>query len=188
MNKTRTKLTEIVQRIEPYDDRERLDQARVLAWIESGAELYRLRRPDVPVQHLVSYAVVTDRRRGSLLLLDHRKANLWVPAGGHVEQDEDPRDAAVRELAEELGTRAALVATVAALPLFLSVTQTRGTGRHTDVSLWYVVAGDEQMWLDADQREFRGYRWQSFAEILATEVTELDPEMHRFVHKLQGRV
>jgi 8-oxo-dGTP pyrophosphatase MutT (NUDIX family) len=188
MNKTRTSLRDIVERIEPFDGREAADIADVLAWIDSGAEVYRRERPDVLAKHLVSYVVVVDQVRASVLLLHHVKADLWVPAGGHVEVGEDPHEAAERELVEELGPRAGLVATVASLPLFVTVTKTRGLGSHTDVSLWYVVAGDERMWIDPDPREFRAQRWQRYDSVLATDIDELDPEMHRFIGKLQGRV
>ncbi len=35
--------------------------------------------------------------RGRLLLHRHRKLDMWLPPGGHVERDELPDDAAVRE-------------------------------------------------------------------------------------------
>lgn len=188
MNKTRTSLSEIVEHISPWDAQEQADKVAVLAWIESGAQLYRLQPPDVPMQHLASYVVVIDHARQLVLLLDHIKANLWVPAGGHVEVGEDPREAAERELAEELGSRAAMVTTIASLPLFVTRTSTRGLGSHMDISLWYVVAGDQRMWLDPDRREFRGHRWLTFDEVLETDTGTLDPAMHRFIHKLRGRM
>ncbi len=188
MNKSRTNLHEIIAHIEPVDEVERIAVRRVLDWVESGAELYRRAKPDIPLQHLVSYFVLVDRTRKSLLLMDHIKAGLWLPTGGHVEPDEDPHDTVIRELDEELGPRAALVASVAAVPLFVTVNRTRGQGPHTDVSLWYVVSGDANMWLDPDPREFAGHKWMSFAEVLATDISQLDPGMHRFVTKLQGRL
>jgi 8-oxo-dGTP pyrophosphatase MutT (NUDIX family) len=121
-------------------------------------------------------------------MMDHVKAGLWVPPGGHVWPGEDPFDAAGRELVEELGVKAAQVSTVANLPLFITVTPTRGTGSHTDVSLWYVVAADERMWLDVDQREFNGHRWMKFDEVLAMDPETTDPELNRFVRKLQARL
>jgi 8-oxo-dGTP pyrophosphatase MutT (NUDIX family) len=188
MNKSRTSLRDIIERVEPFDEREAADIANVLAWLKSGAEVYRRAKPDVPPKHLVSYVVVVDQARRSVLLLDHVKADLWVPPGGHVEPNEDPYDAAVRELAEELGPRAALVASVARLPLFVTMTRTRGVGSHLDVSLWYVVAGDERMWLEPDPREFRGHRWAGYEDVLAMDTGELDAGMHRFIRKLQRRV
>ncbi|MDB5178846.1 MAG: mismatch repair protein MutT [Patescibacteria group bacterium] len=174
--------------MEPFDAREREDRTDVLDWIDDGADLFRRQKPDIPPKHLVSYVVVVDGARRSMLLMEHIAAGLWLPTGGHVEPDEDPYRTAVRELGEELGAKALQVASVADLPLFVTVTQTQGAGIHTDVSLWYVVAGDEKMWLDVDPREFRGYRWMSFDEVLAMDSGMLDPQTHRFVRKLQSKL
>lgn len=47
--------------------------------------------------------------RGSVLLLLHRKLGKWLPPGGHVEANELPDEAAVREVFEETGVRVELV-------------------------------------------------------------------------------
>jgi 8-oxo-dGTP pyrophosphatase MutT (NUDIX family) len=46
---------------------------------------------------------------GKVLLHLHRKLGIWLPPGGHIEQDELPDDAAVREVFEETGLRVELV-------------------------------------------------------------------------------
>jgi len=46
---------------------------------------------------------------GQVLLHYHRKLGKWLPPGGHVEDNELPDDAAVREVFEETGVRAHLV-------------------------------------------------------------------------------
>jgi 8-oxo-dGTP pyrophosphatase MutT (NUDIX family) len=38
-----------------------------------------------------------------VLLIHHRKLNKWLPVGGHIELDEDPEQAALREAREESG-------------------------------------------------------------------------------------
>lgn len=38
-----------------------------------------------------------------LLLIKHKKLGLWLPIGGHIEKDEVPDDAMVREAREEVG-------------------------------------------------------------------------------------
>jgi len=40
---------------------------------------------------------------GKILLIHHRKLNKWLPLGGHIELDEDPEIAALREAKEESG-------------------------------------------------------------------------------------
>lgn len=46
---------------------------------------------------------------GKVLLHYHRKLEMWLPPGGHIEQDELPDDAAVREVYEETGLRVELM-------------------------------------------------------------------------------
>jgi 8-oxo-dGTP pyrophosphatase MutT (NUDIX family) len=38
-----------------------------------------------------------------VLLIHHRQLNKWLPVGGHIELDEDPEQAALREAREESG-------------------------------------------------------------------------------------
>jgi 8-oxo-dGTP pyrophosphatase MutT (NUDIX family) len=47
--------------------------------------------------------------RAQVLLHRHALLGLWLPCGGHVEPDELPDDAAVREVEEESGVRVRLV-------------------------------------------------------------------------------
>lgn len=46
---------------------------------------------------------------GGVLLHWHRKLGMWLPPGGHIERDELPDDAAVREVLEETGVEVELV-------------------------------------------------------------------------------
>lgn len=38
-----------------------------------------------------------------ILLVDHKKIGKWMPIGGHIELDEDPEEALLRETQEECG-------------------------------------------------------------------------------------
>ncbi len=42
---------------------------------------------------------------GRICLAHHKKLDLWVPPGGHIELDEDPDQALFREIEEETGLR-----------------------------------------------------------------------------------
>jgi 8-oxo-dGTP pyrophosphatase MutT (NUDIX family) len=46
---------------------------------------------------------------GKVLLHRHRKLGMWLPPGGHIEEDELPDEAAVREVFEETGVAVELV-------------------------------------------------------------------------------
>jgi 8-oxo-dGTP pyrophosphatase MutT (NUDIX family) len=52
------------------------------------------------IDFTVAIFVVQDRK---ILLILHRKLNKWLPLGGHIELDEDPEIAALREAREESG-------------------------------------------------------------------------------------
>jgi hypothetical protein len=80
-DQARARLLELVGAIEPWDDPERAHLKTAMRWIASEAPLYRVRKPDVPAMHLVSYFVVLDDTHGQLLLVAHRKAGLWLPTG-----------------------------------------------------------------------------------------------------------
>jgi 8-oxo-dGTP pyrophosphatase MutT (NUDIX family) len=48
-------------------------------------------------------------RQGRVLLHWHRKLGMWLPPGGHIERDELPDEAALREVLEETGIEVELV-------------------------------------------------------------------------------
>lgn len=56
--------------------------------------------------------------RGRVLLLWHRKLQMWLPPGGHIEAGELPDTAAVREVLEETGLKVELVSapTITGIP------------------------------------------------------------------------
>ncbi|AYF75282.1 NUDIX domain-containing protein [Nocardia yunnanensis] len=173
--------------ITALDDVEQDAQKFVLGWIDSGAPLFRVRKPADPPTHLCSYAVIFDRQRRSVLLADHVKANAWLPPGGHVDPDEDPRVTVLREAHEELGIEAQFDSVCGGEPLFLTVTQTRGDHSHTDVSFWFALAGDEDMTLRRDPAEARELRWWPIDDAaLWQPVEQFDPGMMRFLDKLRA--
>jgi len=47
---------------------------------------------------------------GAVALHEHDKLEMWLPAGGHLDRDELPHEAALRETEEELGFSVDLVA------------------------------------------------------------------------------
>jgi 8-oxo-dGTP pyrophosphatase MutT (NUDIX family) len=176
----RATIADIVRSIQPYDALEQAHLAATIAWIESDAPLYRSAKPATPPQHLVSYFVVFDPTTDHLLLVDHKKAGLWLPSGGHVEPGEHPHTTVTRELWEELHLRADFLFPQ---PIFLTVTQTVGTTvGHTDVSLWYVLRGDERHEIEYDRDEFQQIAW---FPLDALPLERADPHMQRFATKLR---
>lgn len=63
--------------------------------------------PEAEREFTASALVVED---GRVLLVDHPSLGRWVQPGGHVEPGETPDEAAIREVGEETGVVASLVA------------------------------------------------------------------------------
>jgi 8-oxo-dGTP diphosphatase len=178
----RNRIKQIVQSIKPLDALEGEHIFNAVAWIESGDEIFRIEKPATLSKHFVSYFVLIDPDKKKMLLMDHIKAGLFLPTGGHVEKDEDPRATVEREIQEELNITADFILKD---PFFLTQTITVGTtAGHTDVSLWYVLKADSTKELHYDPQEFHGYKWFDYGEIPSTDISKLDPHMHRFAKKL----
>lgn len=175
----RNGIRDLVLAIQPLDDIERQHIDFVLKWIQSGVEIYRTVKPATPPTHLVSYFLVFSPEQFKVLLVDHKKAGLWLPSGGHVELDEDPKETVIREAKEELGIEAEFLFEE---PLFVTVTKTVGNiAQHTDVSLWYVLKWNPDDPLTFDKDEFHQIRWFGIDEI---PYEKSDPYLRRFLEKM----
>jgi len=182
-NASKTTLYDVISKIVPHDilEQEHIDDT--LAWIESGAPIFRITKPDIPNKHLVSYFVLFDEKVQKILLVDHKKAGLWLPTGGHVEINEDPKETVRRECLEELGAQAEFWVPD---PLFLTSTLTVGlTAGHTDVSLWYVLKGNHNTLYEFDKNEFNTIKWFDFDRI---PYEKSDPHIRRFIKKLHNQL
>ena len=76
------------------------------------------------------------------------------------------------------------------IPFFVTVAETVGlTAGHIDVSLWYIFEGNSSLPINDKSNEFKkefdGYYWFRFEEVLNIPINKLDPNMHRFVTKLK---
>ncbi|MEK6896397.1 MAG: NUDIX domain-containing protein [Nanoarchaeota archaeon] len=70
--------------------------------------------------------------QNKLLLIHHAKLNIWLPPGGHIESNEIPDDAALREIEEETGIKARIID---ALPSVVP-RLTQGVKRQTTVPFY----------------------------------------------------
>ncbi len=95
------------------------------------------------IDFTVAIFVVHERK---ILLIHHRKLDKWLPLGGHVELDEDPEIAALREAKEESGLEVELLgerppttetgtrALIA--PRFLDIHRINETHEHIGMIYW----------------------------------------------------
>src|SRR5256885_8019559 len=122
------------------------------------------------IDFTVAIFVALDRK---ILLIHHRKLNKWLPLGGHIELDEDPEIAALREAKEESGFEEELLgerppttepgtrALIA--PRFLDIHRISDTHQHIGMIYWaqprdgkLTLAGSEHhdiRWCASDELE-----------------------------------
>jgi 8-oxo-dGTP pyrophosphatase MutT (NUDIX family) len=60
------------------------------------------------IRHFTASGIVLSHDE-KVLLIQHRKLGIWLYPGGHIEPDEDPAQAVLREVAEETGLSCRIV-------------------------------------------------------------------------------
>lgn len=55
------------------------------------------------MRHFCASAFIVDPNSKKILLVFHKKFHRWVQPGGHIEQNETPEEAVIREVYEETG-------------------------------------------------------------------------------------
>ncbi len=179
----RNEILSQIQNIQPWDDLEKNHIQFVTDWILSGADLCRIQKPNIPNIHLVSYFVLIDFIHMKILLGEHKKANLWLPSGGHVEPDELPLDTVKRECREELRMDPDFFSSE---PFFITVAPINEKGiLHQDVSLWYLLQGDSKIPIAFCEEEYRSVQWFDIHNIPSS--NQSDPNIERFRDKLLVR-
>ena len=128
------------------------------------------------IDFTVAIFVVHERK---VLVVHHRKLDQWLPLGGHIELEEDPEQAALREAEEESGLEVELVgerppttgAGTRALiaPRFLDIHRITDTHEHIGMIYW---ARPRNGTVTLAATEHHGIRWCS-----AEELEQLQPPM-----------
>lgn len=108
-------------------------------------------------RHLCSFFLPYDAAKGMIYLGHHKKADDWIPPGGHMEPGEMPYDTAIREMKEELDYT---ITRDMVEPWNLSVKPinqpARGCMAHYDI--WHIVHMPKTEFI-YDKREYYGASW-----------------------------
>jgi 8-oxo-dGTP diphosphatase len=152
------------------------------------------------IRHFTASAVVfddTDR----VLLVHHNKIGLWLYPGGHIDPNEDPAQAAIREVREEAGIDVEIIAeerfrhpAVGAIPppftiITMPVTD-RKIGAHHHIDMVYVCCALSNE-VTHQPEEVGGCTWVAVADIATLdtppELPTLIAEAFKFVRIERGQ-
>ena len=103
------------------------------------------------IRHFTASGVVLSEDFGHVLLIEHRQLGCWLYPGGHIDANEDPVQAVLREVAEETGLTCQIIAedrfshpaaTVLAAPFTICVQDIPGgatSGPHQHIDMVYAL-------------------------------------------------
>lgn len=112
--------------------------------------------------------------KGRVLLRKHDKYNMWLSVGGHVELHEDPNEAAVREVKEEVGLDVQLFDSRTFKPKterYKELIPPEFTNRHRisdtheHVTMVYFASSDIDVVCNSEDEKSEGLKWFSESEL-----------------------
>lgn len=128
-------------------------------------------------KHFCVSVYVFNPENRKFLLVNHKKLGKWVQPGGHIEANEDPEEAAIRETFEETGLSVKLIGenyprkTDFIKPLALQKNEVKPNHVHMDF-VYMAVPTDGTLVLN--ERETDGLQWFSVEEIMDTNFKTFD--------------
>lgn len=132
------------------------------------------------VNHFTATGFVFNPEREVLLIL-HKKLEVWLPPGGHVEADELPDQAVLREIREETGVEATILPNRLGIdpegcveletPFLILLENILGDWSHNHIDLIYLCRAPKTR-LHPDVREVNDAGW--FSEEAAQQLTTFD--------------
>lgn len=108
-----------------------------------------------------------------VLLIHHRKLDIWIPPGGHIEKDETPDDAVRREFKEELNLDVEIlnsndipeegnITEQLAVPFHVNV---HNVGDHEHCCFFYLCIPRNPNEIKVNRRELNDFKWFSPEEL-----------------------
>jgi len=125
---------------QPVDERETVSIERFLAHFDALPT--PLDQESDPI-HVTGSGIVVGQR--GVVLLEHKRLGIWLQPGGHIDPDETPWDAALRESSEETGLDVSFAGPIDAdgVPELIHVDVHEGGRGHTHLDLRYLIDGGD---------------------------------------------
>lgn len=131
------------------------------------------------INHFTATGIVFNSKK-EILMIHHKKLNVWLPPGGHVEENELPDEAVLREIYEETGIRARIISNKRNLdlssnrcreletPFLVLLEDINEDGTHNHIDMIYLCEAINEEFVQ-QETEIQGIGWFS-----AERIKELD--------------
>jgi ADP-ribose pyrophosphatase YjhB (NUDIX family) len=144
--------------------------------------------------HFTATGIVFNSRH-EVLMVKHKKLKVWLPPGGHVDENELPNEAALREIFEETGVKAEVISSplssqldlrlndrgckVLPRSLVMLLEDIDGDGMHNHIDLIYVckAISDEIILQTTEVYEVGWFSMAEFSQLKMFENTAKTVQM-----------
>lgn len=129
-------------------------------------------------KHFCVSVYTFSQSKKKFLLIKHRKTGKWLQPGGHIEANEDPEEAAIRETFEETGIKVKLMGNRVPResdfikPLALQKNVVTPDHIHIDIVYWACPLKNQTEFVNYSETE--GLGWFSLEEIMDSEFETFD--------------
>ena len=132
--------------------------------------------------HFTATGIVINSRK-QILMIFHNKLNVWLPPGGHIEENELPDNAVLREILEETGVKATILPIRQELnfddehcreleqPFTILLEDIEGDGTHNHIDMIYLCAALNEEFV-LEKSEVSDIGWFSFEQIVELKTFE----------------
>jgi len=127
------------------------------------------------INHFTATGIVFNSK-DEILMIHHNKLQVWLPPGGHIEENELPEEAVLREIFEETGIRAEIMPTIQNLdlksklckelnlPFVVLLEDIEGNGTHNHIDMIFICTAINEDLLPQES-EIHGIGWFAYEEI-----------------------
>lgn len=147
--------------------------------------------------HFTATGLVINKELNKALMIFHKKLQIWLPSGGHVEQGELPHDTVTREVFEETGIIASIVCASPNLDLMMDrevqvpapawvlhepIPSYKDKPAHMHYDFIYILKA-ELCDCSHDEHEVEAAKWFTAAELVTAKTTEATRKMYLSILK-----
>ncbi len=133
-------------------------------------------------KHFTTTGYTVNKERTKILLVHHRGLGKWLPPGGHIEENETPHEAVLREVYEETGivaspitndehdlelkgTKEAQIPRPYAL-MYQIIPKSKKDIEHIHLDMMFVLEADDSVEVKAQYKEVHDVKWVAKTDLL----------------------